>query len=95
VTNCGNGVPASWTADSDHSKCAVQSSVIVRSGGHTQLARWRPATAASSSCCKEPTTTLARSYDGNDGDGEEYVMANGGGLAVYTSVIVATSSGAQ
>jgi len=73
--------------------CAVHSSVIVR--GHTGDSTDTESRWPLSSCCKGATEPPAvRRYGAEDGVGEEYVMVNGG-LAVYTSVIVATPGGAH
>jgi len=73
----------------DESACAVHSSVIVRrqSDRETQR-RWL------NSCCKVATEPVERQYGDEDGVGGEYVMVNSG-EAGYTSVIVATHSGAH
>jgi len=81
---------------SQNDACAVHSSVIVRghSGDNTVVNTGESVSWPLSSCCKgasEPAPAVRR-YGAEDGVGEEYVMVNGG-LAVYTSVIVATPGG--
>ena len=71
----------------DNSTCAVHSSVIVRRQTDSdRQTTWR------NSCCKVSTEPVVRWYGGEDGTSSEYVMVNGG-IAGYTSVIVATPGG--
>jgi len=70
----------------DQSACAVHSSVIVRRHvTDTDAQRRWP-----NSCCKVASEQAVRGYGGEDTVGGEYTMVNGG-VAGYTSVIVATS----
>jgi len=71
----------------DQSACAVQSSVIVR--GHADHSETQSRWQTTNSCCKLATEQTGRQYGDDDDVGEDYVMVHGG-VAVYTSVIVAT-----